>query len=81
MSTARLTGTRTKIMPIKIADENVPILNSSGCEVCWKGCVLTTMGSFFTLVLDISILQENIDKEKGNSKPVLCLTNYASQWE
>jgi hypothetical protein len=55
-------------MPIKIADENVPILNSSGCEVCWKGCDFTTIGSLFTLVLDINILQENIEKENGNSK-------------
>jgi hypothetical protein len=66
-------------MPIKIADENVPILNSSGCEVCWKGCVFTRIGSFFTLVLDINILQENIEKENGNSKGGLSLINYAPQ--
>ena len=64
ISTARLTGTSTKLIPIKMADEKVPILNSSGCEVCWKGCVFTVIGSNSTLILDVSILQQN----KGNKR-------------
>lgn len=31
---AKLTGTKTKIIPIKVEAENIPMLNSSGCEVC-----------------------------------------------
>ena len=62
ISTARLTGTSTKLIPIKMADEKVPILNSSGCEVCWKGCVFTVIGSNFILISGASILQQN----KGN---------------
>jgi hypothetical protein len=66
MSTARLTGTRMKLIPIKMADEKVPILNSSGCDVCWKGCVFTMIGSNSTLILDISILHRTKAKHMSS---------------
>ena len=44
MSTTKVIGNNTKFIPINKAELAVPILNSCGWEVCWKGCVLTSIG-------------------------------------